>query len=114
MNVIIVPRFVWRLTRAWSNVRSNPEALSHFWDTQSALLQDFDRDHPSHFGREVSGPRLILPNAMVAQENQVSTMTPAPLRDSAQSVPVPSVSQPPVPVPPLVIVTGYVTCAGHG
>ena len=42
----------------------------------------------------------ILPNAMVAQENQVSTMTPVPLRDSAQSVPVPVVSQPaPIPAP---------------
>src|SRR6202522_1823847 len=43
---IRVPRFIWRVTRAWHPVKNNEEGLKILWAGQQKLLEAFDLQFP--------------------------------------------------------------------
>src|SRR5271155_4729107 len=45
---IRVPRFIWRVTRAWHPVKNDEEGLKILWAGQQKLLEAFDLQFPDH------------------------------------------------------------------
>src|SRR5271155_516127 len=56
---IRVPRFIWRVTRAWHPVKNDEEGLKFLWAGQQKLLEAFDLQFPDH-----RQPALTVPPAL--------------------------------------------------
>ena len=50
---ITAPRFIWKLTQAWVQVKNDVNALSHLWTQQHPVLENFDKDFPTNHGLAV-------------------------------------------------------------
>src|ERR1700678_313476 len=56
---IRVPRFIWRVTRAWHPVKNDEEGLKILWARQQKLLEAFDLQFPDQ-----RQPALTVPPAL--------------------------------------------------
>src|ERR1700678_1624634 len=56
---IRVPRFIWRVTRAWHPVKNNEEGLKNLWAEQKKLFEALDRQFPDQ-----RHPALTVPPAL--------------------------------------------------
>src|SRR5271163_4635175 len=99
---IRVPRFLWRVTRAWHLVKNNEEGLKILWAGQQKLLEAFDLQFPDQ-----RQPALTVPPALPtfpalqarpAPPTQALKITPA-ISPPAGPAPIP-ISHPPEVLPP--------------
>ena len=47
---ITAPRFIWKLTQAWVQVKNDANALTRFWTQQHPVLKKFDKDFQTNHG----------------------------------------------------------------
>src|ERR1700678_2715998 len=89
---IRVPRFIWRVTRAWHPVKNDKEGLKNLWAGQQKLLEAFDLQFPDQ-----RQPALTVPPALPtfpalqarpAPPTQALTITPA-ISPPAGPAPIP-------------------------
>src|ERR1700678_2979370 len=83
---IRVPRFIWRVTRAWHPVKNDEEGLKNLWAGQQKLLEAFDLQFPDQ-----RQPALTVPPALQARPappTQALTITPA-ISPPAGPAPIP-------------------------
>src|ERR1700678_550507 len=78
---IRVPRFIWRVTRAWHPVKNDEEGLKNLWAGQQKLLEAFDLQFPDQRQPALTVP-LALPTfpdlqARPAPPTEALTITPA-------------------------------------
>src|SRR6202522_2135507 len=94
---IRVPRFIWRVTRAWHPVKNDEEGLKNLWAGQQKLVEAFDLQFPDQ-----CQPALTVPPALPtfpalqarpAPPTQALTITPA-ISPPAGPAPIP-ISHPP-------------------
>src|SRR6202522_4425595 len=94
---IRVPRFIWRVTRAWHPVKNDEEGLKNLWAGQQKLVEAFDLQFPDQ-----RQPALTVPPALptfpalqarTAPPTQALTITPA-ISPLAGPAPIP-ISHPP-------------------
>src|SRR5271155_214858 len=78
---IRVPRFIWRVTRAWHPVKNDEEGLKILWAGQQKLLEAFDLQFPDQRQPALTVPPALptLPalQARPAPPTQALTITPA-------------------------------------
>src|ERR1700678_848436 len=83
---IRVPRFIWRVTRAWHPVKNDEEGLKILWAGQQKLLEAFDLQFPDQ-----RQPALTVPPALPtlpAPPTEALTITPA-ISPPAGPAPIP-------------------------
>src|ERR1700678_3563707 len=89
---IRVPRFIWRVTRAWHPVKNDEEGLKFLWAGQQKLLEAFDLQFPSQRQPALTVPPALptLPalQARLAPPTQALTITPA-ISPPAGPAPIP-------------------------
>src|ERR1700678_319306 len=89
---IRVPRFIWRVTRAWHPVKNDEEGLKILWAGQQKLLEAFDLQFPDQRQPALTVPPALptLPalKARPAQPTQALTITPA-ISPPAGPAPIP-------------------------
>ena len=91
-----LPRFFWRLTRAWHQIKKSKPDLEKFWKNQATLLKDFDHEFPQHYQpAALPGQRPTLTPASPLVPPPASRPLPPP----APLVP-PQASRPPPPLAP--------------
>src|ERR1700678_4550027 len=78
---IRVPRFIWRVTRAWHPVKNDEEGLKILWAGQQKLLEAFDLQFPDQRQQTLTVPPALptLPalQARPAPPTEAFTITPA-------------------------------------
>src|SRR6202522_4048490 len=78
---IRVPRFIWRVTRAWHPVKNDEEGLKILWAGQQKLLEAFDLQFPDQRQPALTVPPALptLPalQARPAPPTKALTITPA-------------------------------------
>src|SRR6202522_1679920 len=78
---IRVPRFIWRVTRAWHPVKNDEEGLKNLWAGQQKLLEAFDLQFPDQRQPALTVPPALptLPalQARPAPPTEALTITPA-------------------------------------
>src|SRR5271155_4609820 len=78
---IRVPRFIWRVTRAWHPVKNDEEGLKILWAGQQKLLEAFDLQFPDQRQPALTVPPALptLPalQARPAPPTEALTITPA-------------------------------------
>src|SRR6202789_2842906 len=89
---IRVPRFIWRVTRAWHPVKNNKEGFKNLWAGQQKLLEAFDLQFPDQRQPALTVP-LALPTlpalqARPAPPTEALTITPA-ISPPAGPAPIP-------------------------
>src|SRR5271155_3688545 len=77
---IRVPRFIWRVTRAWHPVKNDEEGLKILWAGQQKLLEAFDLQFPDQRQPALTVPPALptLP-ALPARPRQPALTVPPPL-----------------------------------
>src|SRR5271155_665444 len=89
---IRVPRFIWRVTRAWHPVKNDEEGLKNLWAGQQKLLEAFDLQFPDQRQPALTVPPALptLPalQARPAPPTQALTITPA-ISPPAGPAPIP-------------------------
>src|SRR6202522_75983 len=89
---IRVPRFIWRVTRAWHPVKNDEEGLKNLWAGQQKLLEAFDLQFPDQHQPALTVPPALptLPalQARSAPPTQALTITPA-ISPPAGPAPIP-------------------------
>src|ERR1700678_2919298 len=89
---IRVPRFIWRVTRAWHPVKNDEEGLKILWAGQQKLLEAFDLQFPDQRQPALTDPPALptLPalQARPAPPTQALTITPA-ISPPAGPAPIP-------------------------
>src|SRR6202522_4025906 len=94
---IRVPRFIWRVTRAWHPVKNNEEGLKNLWAGQQKLLEAFDLQFPDQHQPALTVPFPAL-QSRPAPPTQALKITPA-ISPPAGPAPIP-ISHPPEVLPP--------------
>ena len=61
LSKITKDRFVWKLTRAWMQVKNDLDHAPRFWAQQKESLDRFDKEFPGHHGAGIVGERPQLP-----------------------------------------------------
>src|SRR5271155_5689077 len=78
---IRVPRFIWRVTRAWHPVKNDEEGLKILWAGQQKLLEAFDLQFPDQRQPALTVPpalpTLLALQARPAPPTEALTITPA-------------------------------------
>src|SRR5271155_4095357 len=89
---IRVPRFIWRVTRAWHPVKNDEEGLKILWAGQQKLLEAFDLQFPDQRQPALTVPPALptLPalQARPAPPTEALTITPA-ISPPAGPAPIP-------------------------
>src|ERR1700678_2718191 len=89
---IRVPRFIWRVTRAWHPVKNDQEGLKNLWAEQQKLLEAFDLQFPDQRQPALTVPPALptLPalQARPAPPTEALTITPA-ISPPAGPAPIP-------------------------
>src|SRR6202522_1419969 len=89
---IRVPRFIWRVTRAWHPVKNDEEGLKILWAGQQKLLEAFDLQFPDQRQLALTVPPALptLPalQARPAPPTEALTITPA-ISPPAGPAPIP-------------------------
>src|ERR1700678_1405810 len=89
---IRVPRFIWRVTRAWHPVKNDEEGLKILWAGQQKLLEAFDLQFPDQHQPALTVPPALptLPalQARPAPPTEALTITPA-ISPPAGPAPIP-------------------------
>src|ERR1700678_2983476 len=89
---IRVPRFIWRVTRAWHLVKNNEEGFKNLWAGQQKLLEAFDLQFPDQHQ-----PALTVPPALPTFP--ALQARPAPLTQALRITPAISPPAGPAPIP---------------
>src|ERR1700678_1428165 len=89
---IRVPRFIWRVTRAWHPVKNNEEGLKNLWAGQQRLLEAFDLQFPDQCQPALTVPPA-LPTFLALQAH------PAPPTQALKIMPAISPPAGPAPIP---------------
>src|ERR1700678_367081 len=99
---IRVPRFIWRVTRAWHPVKNDKEGLKNLWAGQQKLLEAFDFQFPDQRQPALTVPpalpTFLALQARPAPPTQALKITPA-ISPPAGLAPIP-ISHPPEVLPP--------------
>src|ERR1700678_3143531 len=89
---IRVPRFIWRVTRAWHPVKNDEEGLKILWAGQQKLLESFDLQFPGQRQPALTVhpalPTLPALQARPAPPTEALTITPA-ISPPAGPAPIP-------------------------